>query len=301
MATSINFTISEYKGATGVAGSPDYPKLLTLKTATEAAVDAEITARLATAVAVARKVAISVPVVAGKPTKRAVVQIPATASATMCVNWSVEKAITITGFKFIRSGTAPGTAVLSIDRITRSTGAVATALASSVDVAAGTNDAEQTFTPDDSAPPTTLAVTQSLAIRLICGAGAAPVPISLVIEYTEDSAPSGKGQATWFPGRAVTVTGLSYVLPETFVGATLVANLDDVVATTGVLVPLGTSQSIASATKDVVTTYTPDEAAGALPYSLTALKGLRFEVVADATTMAPNEVTFFVTYTDTAI
>lgn len=423
MATSISFTIPEYKGATGLAGSADYPKLLTLKTATETAVDAEITARLATAVAVARKAQVRVPVVPAQETKRAIFSVPVnapkrealvipvkdndstvftwfpgkaisisaikfargeTAGSTLTVSmdlvtaataadtvqlatavdvaagtnaavqtftpdeaggalpiavtaaqailitvaagngtvaplaltlfvdysevaaaasvvWNPPVGVTVSAYKFIRHATAGGTLTLSLDKVTKATGAVATGLASLVSVAGGTNDVEQTFTADDSAPPTAFTTAQGLKMTAVAGFGEANPALTFVVEYTETSAVSGKGQATWFPGRAVSVTGITACLTETFVGATLTANLDDVVATTGVLVPLGTSQSLAALVQDVETAYVPDEAAGALPYALLATKGLRFEVVADATTKAPAEVTFTITYVDTVI
>jgi hypothetical protein len=79
-------------------------------------------------------------------------------------------------------------------------------------------------------------------------------------------------------------------------------NTDVITASTGaVATQLGTLVSVVG-TKDLETAHTPDEAGwGAGPLALTALQGLRFETVADATTKAPQSVTVHVKYVEQVV
>lgn len=289
MTVEIDYTPIDFHGSdTG----NDAPETVRLRIATEAKIEELLEG--------AKKASIRVPVIPAAPTKRMIVTIPVTPSASQYAHWYPPEGVTPTAYKFVRGGTAAGTCTVALDRITKSTGAVATALSTAVNVAAGTNDVEQSFAPSVAIAGANHALTsaQGLKITVAAGAGASPPPITFIVEYVDTSAVSGKGQASWFPGKDIVIAGYTVVLPETFVGASLVANLDAYVATTGVLTQLGTSQSIAGGTKDVETAYVPDETAGALPYTHSALKGLRFEVVADATVKAPTFVTFHVTYSE---
>lgn len=118
--------------------------------------------------------------------KRKEIQIPLVANSTQTVNWNPDEPINIRSYKFVRGGTvSAGTATIALDKITRSTGAVAAALSTAVDVASGTNDAEQTFTPTVAAPHV-LTDLQGLAARAVLSNDyAGPASVTLIVEYLE--------------------------------------------------------------------------------------------------------------------
>ncbi len=107
------------------------------------------------------------------------------AAAIGAVHWNPPVAVLITAYKFIRPAVAGGTLTMSLDKITKATGAVATALASLVDISAGTEDVEQTFTADDSAPPTAVTTAQGLKASVVAGVGNICPQVTLVVEYIE--------------------------------------------------------------------------------------------------------------------
>lgn len=119
--------------------------------------------------------------------KREVITIPVTASASQFANWNPPAGVVPVGYKFVRGGNAPGTCTVAVDRITKATGAIETALSTAVNVAAGTNDVEQTFTPSVAISGTNHAITaaQGLKFTVAAGAGASPPPITMVVEYYE--------------------------------------------------------------------------------------------------------------------
>lgn len=119
--------------------------------------------------------------------KRQIITIPVTASASQFAHWNPPAGVVPTGYKFVRGGAAPGTCTVAIDRITKSTGAVQAALSTAVNVAAGTDDVEQTLTPSVAISGTNhaLATTQGLKFTVAAGAGASPPPITVIVEYYE--------------------------------------------------------------------------------------------------------------------
>ena len=221
--------------------------------------------------------------------------------AAASASWNPPVGSTITAYHFVRSEAAVGALTLNLDKITKTTGDTVAVLSTALTVAGGSENVETSFTPS-AALPHALLSTQGLKATVVAGPGTTAKTVTLVIEYTETSAVSGKGVAHWFPGKACLVTGFTTTLGETHVGSTLTMNTDVITASNGaVATVLGTLVSVVG-TKDLETAHTPDEAGwGAGPLALTALQGLRFETVADATTKAPVAVTVHVKYVETVI
>jgi hypothetical protein len=69
-----------------------------------------------------------------------------------------------------------------MDRITRTTGAVATVLSTAQDLAAGTADVEQTITPSTAAPHALTAL-QGLKLTVAAGASVTLNAITIIVEY----------------------------------------------------------------------------------------------------------------------
>jgi len=120
--------------------------------------------------------------------KRAILHIPVTASASTYAHLNLPTGIVPVSYKFVRGAAAAGTCTVALDRITKSSGAVATALSTAVSVAGGSTDAEQTFTPTTAVSGTNHACTaaQGLKVTIAAGAGASPPPITFIVEYYEN-------------------------------------------------------------------------------------------------------------------
>lgn len=103
--------------------------------------------------------------------------------------WNPPRGVIPQSYKFVRGATLVGaTLTIALDRITRSTGAVQAALSTAVDVAGGTNDVEQAFTPSVSMASSAhaIAATQGLKGTLKPDATAtAPGSVTFIVEYIE--------------------------------------------------------------------------------------------------------------------
>jgi hypothetical protein len=119
---------------------------------------------------------------AAAATKRATFVLPLIASENTFASFYPVGAVSVTGYKFVRSDAAGDTLTVAMDRITRTTGAVATVLSTAQDLAAGTADVEQTITPSTAAPHALTAL-QGLKLTVAAGASVTLNAITIIVEY----------------------------------------------------------------------------------------------------------------------
>lgn len=96
-------------------------------------------------------------------------------------SWKPARGARVLGFRFIRPEALAGGATLTLDVRSVIADGTATNWASAVNVAAGSDEATQTFTPDDVVPPQNMPVGSRLEFR-VNGAASTTAPVSMHVE-----------------------------------------------------------------------------------------------------------------------